>query len=281
MSLPPIRREGLFARLRDRAKPVHQYLLWASEHDTERCSYRMARREDIGEAAESADWFPQAWWGVVVYTCFHSLTGVRSVSRDFQRPLDPVTADAVLRGIDFRKGSLGSHRAQRGFKGAKNALVSACANAKFLDDVLHSAEDFDTRYQRLRSAQLSDWGGTTAFDLLVRAGALGVGGQHFEPQRAYLADSTGPRSGFELVWGDLPDAKEGAEWAEALLRAWRENWSDVAQYVGVEWENQPLQPCDQENFLCIYQRQVGDPRKSKRHARENQDPVRARVGRGC
>ena len=27
----------------------------------------------------------------------------------------------------------------------------------------------------------------------------------------------------------------------------------VAMRVGVEWNDEPLEPCDQKNFLCIYQ----------------------------
>ena len=42
------------------------------------------------------------------------------------------------------------------------------------------------------------------------------------------------------------------DWAEALLRAWTEEWDAVAKRVGVAWEKPPLEPCDQENFLCIY-----------------------------
>ena len=42
-------------------------------------------------------------------------------------------------------------------------------------------------------------------------------------------------------------------WAEALLRTWTEVWEVVAERVGVSWEKPPLEPRDQENFLCIYQ----------------------------
>jgi hypothetical protein len=41
----------------------------------------------------------------------------------------------------------------------------------------------------------------TSFDLLLRAGALGIGGQHYKPEIAYLGGSTGPKRGFARVWG--------------------------------------------------------------------------------
>jgi hypothetical protein len=99
---------------------------------------------------------------------------------------------------------------------------------------------------------MRQWGRTTSFDLLLRTGTLGIGGQHYKPDYAYLADSTGPKTGFARVWGVSPTAATAA-WAEALLRAWTEECDAVAERVGVEWEKPRLEPCDQENFLCIYQ----------------------------
>ena len=43
-----------------------------------------------------------------------------------------------------------------------------------------------------------------------------------------------------------------ADWGERLLRTWTDHWQAVADRVGVEWDKPPLEPCDQENFLCIY-----------------------------
>jgi len=41
--------------------------------------------------------------------------------------------------------------------------------------------------------------------------------------------------------------------AESLLWHWRQEWAAVAEAVAVEWDASPLEPRDQENFLCIYQ----------------------------
>jgi hypothetical protein len=77
----------------------------------------------------------------------------------------------------------------------------------------HGDGDFDSRYRRLLGSRLTQWGRTTCFDLLLRAGALGVGGERYLPELAYLASSTGPRKGFAIVFGVAPD--RGTErWAE-------------------------------------------------------------------
>ena len=41
--------------------------------------------------------------------------------------------------------------------------------------------------------------------------------------------------------------------AESLLWHWRQEWAAVAEAVAVEWDASPLDPRDQENFLCLYQ----------------------------
>jgi hypothetical protein len=99
-------------------------------------------------------------------------------------------------------------------------------------------------------------GGRRGFDLLLRAGALGVGGSHYLPELAYLLDSTGPRRGFEAVFGG-PLSDDRAPWGEAVLQTWARHWGEVADRVGVDWEGDLLYPCDQENFLCIYQGRLG------------------------
>jgi hypothetical protein len=82
----------------------------------------------------------------------------------------------------------------------------------------------------MRAARLSRWGRTTCFDLLLRTGALRIGGDPYEPEIAYLAGSTGPRAGFREVWGrDVPD--ETAPSAEGLLQAWHHHWNEVADHV--------------------------------------------------
>ncbi len=253
MKRPRLERAELFAFVDERADAVRDYLLWARENDNEQRSFRMTARPDIAEAAAAAEEFAERWWGVVVFTCFGSVRGAKVTAPYFQHPLPPPEAEATLDGIDFPRGSVGHHRIQPAVKGGKEALVSACANYELIHNVLHSGEGFDTRYCRLREAHLRQWGRTTSFDLLLRTGTLGIGGQHYKPEYAYLGGSTGPKTGFARVWGVSPNDAAAVARAEALLRAWTEEWEAVAERVGVEWEKPPLEPCDQENFLCIYQ----------------------------
>jgi hypothetical protein len=236
-----------------RQDEVREYLEWAKANDNEQWTFRMHARPDIARAAEAAKLFPEEWWGVVLYSCFDSTIGAATAAPHFQEPLPPEHAEAVLAGLDFPHGSVGGHRIQPAMKGAKRALVSACEHAKLLRNVLHSGEGFDTRYQRLRAAGMRQWGRTTSFDLLLRAGALGLGGDRYKPDYAYLGGSTGPSAGFARVWGVTLTDHTSVAWAERLLRAWADEWQVVANRVGVEWERAPLEPCDQENFLCIYQ----------------------------
>jgi hypothetical protein len=243
----------LFALVTERADSLRAYLEWARENDNEESSFRMRERPDIADAADAAGLFPEQWWGLVVFTCFGSTLGARTVAPRFQQPLPPPEAEAALAEIDLPRGSIGYHRIQPAHKGAKQALVAACADHELFDEVLHGGEDFDARYQRLRAERIRQWGRTTSFDLLLRAGVLGVGGEHYAPDYAYLAGSTGPKAGFTCVWGVALDGDASFAWAERLLRLWTEEWQAVAERVGVAWEKPPLEPCDQENFLCIYQ----------------------------
>jgi len=253
MTPPRLRRNELLAVVDERREEVRAYLEWAKENDNDEWSYRMAERPDIQDAAEAAGLFSEDWWGVVVFTCFGSILGTKTVAPTFQRPLTPPDADAALEQIELPRGSIGHHRIQPAHKGAKQALVAACADHQFFHDVLHSGEDFDTRYRRLRAARMRQWGRTTSFDLLLRTGALGVGGEHYQPEFAYLGGSTGPKAGFSRVFGCALNTDAAVSWAEQLMRAWTEDWPKVADRVGVEWIRPALQPCDQENFLCIYQ----------------------------
>ncbi len=262
MNTATVTRSELLALADERREPMRRYLQWALENERlavreERpeLSLRMDCRPDIRDADETARLFPEQWWGIVVFTCFGSKLGAETAAPRFQHPRDPLRAEADLKELSFPRGSVGHHRIQSTLTGAKQALVAACARHPFFNSVLHSAEDFDDRYRRLREAKVRQWGRTTCFDLLLRAGALGVGGERYVPDLAYLAGSTGPRKGFAAVFGVTPD-QASAPWGEAVLRAWAEHWQMVAKRVGVGWEGPPLYPRDQENFLCVYQERL-------------------------
>jgi ribosomal protein S18 acetylase RimI-like enzyme len=257
-----ITRSELLALADARRTPVRRYLQWAAENERlaatgegTASSLRMDCRSDIRDAAEAAELFPEHWWGVVVFTCFGSKLGTQTVAPSFQHPRDAANAEAKLEEIEFPRGSVGHHRIQATLRGAKQALVAACAKHALFRSVLHDDEDFDARYRTLHDARVRQWGRTTCFDLLLRAGALGVGGKRCLPELAYLAGSTGPRKGFAAVFGVDPDQRRAA-WAEAVLREWAEHWQAVAERVGAEWESEPLYPRDQENFLCVYQERL-------------------------
>jgi hypothetical protein len=145
-----LKRDETLALVDQRASAVRNYLLCAQQNDTDERSFRMAARGDIRDAAQAADQFPEDWWGMVVFTCFGSVLGAKAVAPKFQSPLPSAQAEAVLAGIAFPRGSVGHHRIQPAVTGAKEALVSACRHHDFLHDVLHSGEDFDTRYRRLQ-----------------------------------------------------------------------------------------------------------------------------------
>jgi hypothetical protein len=259
MSYTRISREDLFSLVDRRREAMRLYLQWAlaserqaQEENMPQWSMRMENRIDIHDAAEAAEMFPEPWWGLVVFTCFGSRRGSEAAAAHFQHALPPTEADAILRRISFPRGSVGHHRIQSTLKGAKQALVSACAFDSFFEEVLHSDDDFDARYQRLRAARMRQWGRTTCFDLLLRAGVLRIGGTPVLPEYAYFGGSTGPRKGFTAVFG-VPLTNANAAWAEQILRAWLDDWAEVAERVGVNWPGDPLHPRDQENFLCIYQ----------------------------
>jgi hypothetical protein len=246
-------REDLLELVARRREPVRDYLEWAKANDNDKWTFRMSARPDITRAAQVGRLFPDDWWGVVVYSCFDSTTGAAAVAPQFPRPLPPPDAEATLETIAFPRGSVGGHRIQPGVTGARRALVAACADHELFFELLHGDENFDARYLTLRSAELPQWGRTTSFDLFLRAGAIGIGGRPYKPDYAYLGGSTGPKSGFTRVFGEALATDAQVAWAESLLWRWTETWDAVAARVGVQWHRAPLEPCDQENFLCIYQ----------------------------
>jgi hypothetical protein len=121
------------------------------------------------------------------------------------------------------------------------------------EHILREGKAFHDRYESLRRLRAKQWGRTTCFDLLVRTGQLSIGSRRkYEPDRAYLADSTGPRKGFQLVWG-IEVTRSNADGCEALLRRWSERWHRTADQVDVRWAGEPYGPGDLENALCIFQ----------------------------
>jgi len=196
--------------------------------------------------------FDEKWWGVVVYSCFDSAVGTRAVASEFQRPLDPDKAQAILSQMNFQRGSVLHHRKQATWKGARTALVSACDMNQQFYAILHGGGSFHDRFRALRKLKAPQWGRTTCFDLLVRAGSLGVGGEWYRPDRAYLGGSTGPSEGFRQVWG-ITVTRSNAEQCERILRWWTENWDGVVRKIGTNWEGKPFDSADFENALCVFQ----------------------------
>lgn len=247
-----VSRDELLSLADERREQVRDFIDWAQQHETGSWSMYLANRPDIDEAREAAALYRDAWWGVVVFTCFGSLTSTRAVLNALPQPVDADVTEELLASIPFLPPKVGHHRIQQGLLGAKKALVAACERSDFLHEVIHTPRSFDERYRRLRAARLARWGRTTCFDLLLRTGALGVGGEYYEPEIAYLAGSTGPRAGFRAVWGrDVTDVT--APWSEGLLQAWHRHWDDVADRVSAHWSGRPYAPGDLENALCIYQ----------------------------
>lgn len=254
---PRTTRDDLLALVDRRRLEIRKYLEWAfanerSAKSNGAGSWRMGARPDIRDAVEAAGSFPEAWWGVVVFSCFGSKLGTEKAAPLFRHPLASDEVDEALRRIKFPRGSVGHHRIQPGHTGAERALRSACERSDLFRSVLHSTQSFDARYRSLRSASLPQWGRTTCFDLLIRAGVLEIGGRRCLPELAYLDGSTGPSKGFEAVFG-VQVTHENASWAETVLKTWAENWNETALRIGIAWEGAPLLPRDHENFLCIYQ----------------------------
>lgn len=234
-----------------------RFLGWAAERESSE-SLRLSNRGDIGRARRTLAAFAQPWWGVVVYSCFDSEAGALAVAHAFRQPIAASDAEDLLSNMELPPGAVGGHRIQPAHKGAKVALVSACNYATDFEAILRTGNGFHDRYRALRSLRAKQWGRTTCYDLLVRAGQLKVGSAtRYAPDRAYLADSTGPRTGFQLLWG-IEVTRSNAEQCEWILRRWTQRWQWVADQVGVRWVGAPYGPGDFENALCIYQER-GNP----------------------
>jgi hypothetical protein len=243
--------------VRTRRGRIGRFLSWAAEREATD-SMRLANRGDIGRVRRIANAFGEPWWAAVVYSCFDSELGTLAVAHDFHDPVNAGHAARLVSEMELPQGAIGGHRIQPAHKGAKVALVSACARAADFEAILNTRHGFHDRYLALRGLQAPQWGRTTCYDLLVRTGQLGIGsGSRYEPDRAYLADSTGPRKGFNLIWG-FEVSRSNADECETLLRGWSARWQRVADQAGVAWTGQPYGPGDFENALCIFQER-GNP----------------------
>ena len=245
-------KDELFSLVDERRDQVRHFLDWAEGREQSGWSMYLANRPDISDARSAHALYDCGWWGVVVFTSFGSLSSARAVRSAIPEPVQAEVAEELLASIAFERPKVGHHRIQQGLLGAKKALIAACQRSDLLHEVLHEPGGFDERYRRLREARLARWGRTTCFDLLLRAGALGLGGHSYEPEIAYLAGSTGPKAGFFAVWGrGVTD--DTAAWSEGLLQTWHHDWQAVVERVRASWSGRPYSPGDLENALCIYQ----------------------------
>jgi hypothetical protein len=252
--------DGAWADLVEgRREQLRQFLWWAAacEAGTRKTSLRLENRDDIVRCREVVDMFDEPWWAIVIYSCFDSTTGTRVAAPHFRTAMSPIDAERALVGLDFPRGSVQHHRAQSTLTGARRSLVSACDKANDIEIVLREiGVAFDLRFARLRKLRVSWWGRTTCFDVLLRAGAIGVSGETYRPDKAYLRGSQGPAAGFERLWG-LYVTASNADLCEELLRRWSQRWDEVASTLGVRWEGQAYDSADFENALCVFQERPG------------------------
>jgi hypothetical protein len=219
---------------------------------------RLSNRGDVRRVKGILGAFIEPWWAAVVYSCFDSGTGTRAVAHAFQRPVTREKARRLLSRIDLPVGAVQHHRTQPGHTGARAALLSACVWANHFERILREGSAFHDRYEAIRGLRARQWGRTTCYDLLIRTGQLAIGtAASYEPDRAYLADSSGPRKGFHVIWR-VEVSRSNAEQCEATLRGWTDRWHDIAEQVGVAWNGEPYGPGDFENALCIFQ-EPGNP----------------------
>jgi hypothetical protein len=240
-----------------RRRHIAQFLSWAAGREATD-PLRLANRPDIARVRRVVDGFDEPWWAATVYSCFDSEIGTRAVADAFRSPVDNNAAERLLSRLALPPGAVQGHRTQPAHKGAKLALISACTYADEFESILKTGSGFHDRFLALRSLHATQWGRTTCYDLLVRAGQIRIASAAtYEPDRAYLAESTGPKKGFRLIWG-IEVTRSNAEECEELLRSWSRRWEWVAAEVGVEWRGRPFGPGDFENALCIYQER-GNP----------------------
>jgi hypothetical protein len=253
----PATEDDWSALVRRRRRPIARFLAWAAEREGAD-SMRLANRSDLDRVRRVQDAFAEPWWAAVVYSCFDSEVGTLAVADAFHEPVTAEEAARLLSDIELPAGAVQHHRTQPGHTGARFALVSACARGRDFEGFLKTGHGFHDRYEALRRLRARQWGRTTCYDLLVRAGQLKIGSSaRYEPDRAYLADSTGPREGFKLIWG-VDVTRSNADDCETILRKWTAQWQRVADQVGVAWMGEPYRSGDFENALCIFQER-GNP----------------------
>lgn len=225
--------EDAFLGLVDnRASEPACFLRWAASCEAREpdSAVRFEHRADLKRCRSLLDRFHEPWWGVVVYSCFDSISGTEAVASAFAEPLPPARAARAIRGLDTK---VQAHRAQVGRQRSKQSLVSACEKAEELERVLTTpGRTFDERFWELGSIHVWGWRRTTNFDALVRGGMLKLDGVGYRPTRAYLAGSQGPAAGFEGIWG-IPVTRENSDACEELLVRWTQEWERVASRVGV------------------------------------------------
>ena len=207
--------------------PLQDFLRWARESERDQTTSNLIEhRLDLQRARRILPLFAQSWWGIVVYSCFDSEVCTRAVARLFQRPVSGPAALSLVEDLALPTGGVQAHRTRRGHTGAKRALVAACAQAPEFEQILLEMNRFHDRYEALRRLGAAEWGRTTCFDLLVRAGVLEIGGNAYGPDRVYLEGSTGPSRGFQLVWC-ISVEHRNAERCEKLLRQTDEAREDL------------------------------------------------------
>ena len=234
---------------------IRDFLEWsASCEATPGWSMRWRARPDLDEARQMIPLFEEPWWAVVVYSCFNSMVGTRAAAPGFRSPVRLDGIEAAISLLDLPRGAVQMHRIQPGHSGATDALGAACRMADSFHKILYEGLGFDDRYAGLRALNAPSWGRTTCYDLLLRSGAIGVaGGALYEPEYAYLGDSTGPGRGFTAIWG-VPIDHANADACEKLLVWWSTHWDAVSRRVQAAAHPEPAYgPADFENALCLYQ----------------------------
>ena len=93
------------ALLTARRAPVTDFLLWAMERErTPGCSMRLENREDLTRVRQVLRLFGEPWWAAIVYSCFDSVRGTRTVADAFKDPVPADQAAAILAELVLPRG---------------------------------------------------------------------------------------------------------------------------------------------------------------------------------